>query len=169
MNELESLKPIERKRLILFISGSSNKNAQSDLVLNELVLIESENYLNKNGHNYSVKSAKKHQLKKLGKCYANAAQMIYKGYGYVEGYVKYKNSGLKSAHAWNVAKDGSHIDFTFDNADDLEYFGAIIPERDVILTGLKNGGIWYCAIPFLSNDQNKVLKDLQLCRIGNKV
>lgn len=151
MNELQNMKSSERKRLILEISGSSQIGFNASTLLNDLVLIESEKYLEENGRPYSVRSAKKHQMKKMGDCYRNAGEKIREGYGYVEGYIKHKEYEWKNAHAWNINKDGSHIDFTLGDASDYEYFGAIIPERDVYLTGLRNGGIWYCVIPFLSN------------------
>ena len=131
----------------------------ASIVLNELVLDESANYLEKYGKTYSVRSAEKHLLLKKGECYNNAGNKISEGYGYAEGYIRHKDIGLKTAHAWNIHKDGSHIDFTLDNSSDYEYFGAIIPNKEVYLTGLKNGGIWYCVIPYLSHDSEQGIKE----------
>jgi len=60
-----------------------------------------------------------------------------------------KKSGFKISHAWAINPQGLHIDFTLLNTDEYEYKGIIVPENILYQVGFKNGGIWYCCLPYL--------------------
>ena len=92
---------------------------------------------------------KKSNRMKLGSCYPNAIKKMHQGFKYVEGIITCKNSGTKISHAWNINSAGKHIDFTILNTEDYIYRGIIIPERILYDVGFKNGGIWYCCLPYL--------------------
>ena len=106
--------------------------------------------LKKYGQTYKVRSpADKRRLMKAGSCYYNAVQkMKNEGLGYVEGLVT-DESGLTLHHAWNVNDLGEHIDYTHRDPQNHIYTGIIIPDELVRKVGMKNGGIWYCVLPFL--------------------
>lgn len=86
---------------------------------------------------------------KLGSCYSNAAKKMSQGFEYVEGIIVSKDSGVKTSHAWNVDSAGKHIDFTLPNQDNFLYKGVIVPKKILQDVGYKNGGIWYCCLPYL--------------------
>ncbi len=71
------------------------------------------------------------------------------GYQYVEGVITSKNSGDKISHAWNIDSNGRHIDFTLLETAYYVYKGVIIPRHILYQVGFKNGGIWYCCLPYL--------------------
>ena len=71
------------------------------------------------------------------------------GFKYVDGIIICKHSGIKISHAWNVNSAGKHIDFTILNTEDYIYRVIIIPEKILYDVGFKNGGIWYCCLPYL--------------------
>ncbi len=119
--------------------------------LNDLVLSEGEKTLYKYGKIFQVKPGKSRKKCPIGMGYANAAEFICKGYKYVEGYKLHKNTGRKIAHAWNIDPDGNSVDFTIKDPEQYEYFGVVIPDILVYEVGLKNGGIWYCVLPFIDS------------------
>ena len=82
-------------------------------------------------------------------CYPNAIKKMQDGYLYVEGVITCKNSGDKISHAWNVDSNGRHIDFTILETANFKYKGVIIPQHILGQVGLKNGGKWYCCLPYL--------------------
>ena len=142
-----SIDPKERKAKILQLSAIS---IDDTILLNELGLFESNSILDKHGQKFIVKSGKIDRRKqKLGNCYPNAAKKMMDGYGYVEGYCINKNAGFKFGHAWNVDKDGTHLDFTLDNSEEFDYFGIVIPNDLVYKVGYRNGGVWYSVLPFI--------------------
>ena len=93
---------------------------------------------------------KKSNMMKTGSCYTNAIKKIDKGYQYVEGIITQKNSGRKISHAWNIDSKGKHIDFTLLETHEYLYKGVIIPKNILNDIGFKNGGIWYCSLPYLN-------------------
>ena len=150
--DIALLDPHERKSKILTLGAIPIKSRSKTeiLFLCELVLVESNSILEKKGQPFIVKSGKIDRRKqRLGCCYPNAARMMKNGYGYVEGYCINKNDGFKFGHAWNVDKDGNHLDFTFKNAEEYDYFGIVIPNRLVSEVGLRNGRVWFSALPFI--------------------
>lgn len=137
--------------MILEFCGTSDQHTM--LRLNELVLWESRSILKKRGQSYNVESGKGDKRKyKIGKCYANAVDKMIHGFGYVEGFVRNKQSGQYIGHAWNIDKSGGHLDFTFRNTEDYEYFGLLIPEEVVWTVGERNGHLWYSVLPFVDNE-----------------
>ena len=149
---ITSLDPSERKVKILQLSAIPSISMSIDDIhlLRELVLYESNSILDNHGQIFNVKSGKiNRRNQKLGDCYDNAAQMMSKGYEYVEGYCIRKRDGLKFGHAWNKDKHGTHFDFTIDNSDEYDYFGMVIPSKLVYEVGFRNGCVWYSALPFI--------------------
>ena len=149
---IASLDPTERKTKILQLSAIPSTAMSLDDIhlLRELVLFESNSILDNHGLIFNVKSVKiNRRNQKLGQCYDNATQMMSKGYEYVEGYCIRKRDGLKFGHAWNVDKDGTHVDFTFDIPEQYDYFGIVIPDKLVYDVGFRNGGVWYSVLPFV--------------------
>lgn len=141
-----------RRSIILRISGDGNRNIAESHYLTECVLIESEVILNKKGNKFQVTKGKRDKRKfKEGNCYLNSVEMMKKGYGYVEGYVKRKQDGYKFGHAWNVDSNGNHIDYTLDDPENYDYFGVKIPEKTVWNIGWKNGKTWYAVLPFIDD------------------
>ncbi|MGE0020925.1 MAG: hypothetical protein AB7S72_14730 [Draconibacterium sp.] len=142
----------DRKKMILIYCKNPNKVVGETLLLDELVLFESLSILERKGEQFIVSSGKKdRRTHKMGSCYPNSSKMMKKGYDYVEGYVVNKKSGVINCHSWNVDKDGNHFDFTYDNPNEYDYFGVVIPESVVWNVGHKNGGIWYCVLPFVED------------------
>ena len=142
-----------RRRMILDYMGTSNPHTM--MRLNELILWESKLVLKKRGQKYNVVSGKgdKRTLK-IGHCFANSVQKMRGGFGYVEGFVRNKQTGQYIGHAWNIDKSGNHMDFTFKNTDEFEYFSVIVPEEVVWSVGERNGHIWYCVLPFIDSEFN---------------
>lgn len=142
--------------MILHYIGASDPHTK--MRLNELILWESRLILSRRGQNYDVASGHGDGRKlKIGQCYANCAIMMLKGLGYVEGYVKNKQTGSYIGHAWNVNDSGDHLDFTFKITNEYDYFGVLIPDEVVWSVGERNGHIWYCVLPFV--DQNFLIKE----------
>lgn len=106
--------------------------------------------LNKVAENFEVfpPTPKSRRLKK-GNCYANSISKMQNGFQYVEGVITDKESNLQISHAWNVDKDGNHIDFTIMETHRFEYKGVIIPPIIIYEVGSKNGHVWYCCLPYL--------------------
>lgn len=152
-NEIEELYFSRMNRIqILELGKIKNKLDSQKRMLDFLVLEESKSILNEKGQIFTVYSGKKdRRTMKLGFCWGNSSKMMLKGYGYVEGYVIHKETGLKVSHSWNVDSSGTHLDFTYDNPGDYEYFGIIIPNNIVLEVGRKNGGMWFCVLPFIDD------------------
>jgi len=140
----------ERKETIVLITNGSFIGVEYDILLNECIVEESMLALNKKGAKVNAKSGKQDKNYMAGACHGNSADMMRKGYGYVEGFITLKEEkGAKVAHAWNVDKKGNHIDFTLEDAERWDYFGLIIPNKIVYEVGAKRGHIWHCVIPFM--------------------
>lgn len=126
-----------------------------ELILTELVLVESELILEKRGNNFQVVKGEGDRRKfKEGNCYFNSVEMMKKDYGYVEGYVTRKSDNYKFGHAWNVDSNGQHIDFTMTDPENYNYFGIVIPKNVVWEVGEKNGQTWFSVLPFVDEDFN---------------
>ena len=138
------------KQTILMFARMKGINPLISVELNKMVLEESESILREQGKMFTVQPCKASKKRKLGMCYSNAAFYMQKGYEYVEGYIEDKKNAIKIAHAWNVDKNGNHIDFTLENPENYNYFGMVIPTRSVYGVGLQNGGLWYCVLPYLN-------------------
>jgi len=143
---------------ILELGKIKNKTDIQIIRLNILVEEESKSILNEKGQTFRVHSGRKDRRSmKLGFCWVNSSKMMLKGYGYVEGYVIDKRSGKRISHSWNVDSEGKHWDFTYDHPDNYEYFGIIIPEEVVWEVGQKNGGMWFCVLPFIDDPKTLTL------------
>lgn len=129
--------------------ASEQTEMVSNFELNDLVLSESDEQLRLKGRRFSVRSCSSQQRMEVGMCYDNAVTRMNKGFGYVEGYIESKSTGIRIAHAWNVAPQGHHIDFTIEDASNFEYFGVIVPSETVFKVGVMNGGLSYCTLPYL--------------------
>lgn len=155
MNKRKYTQPRDLKRRKEEILGLSDLDNKSDFLatrLNFLVIQKSEVILKRKGKFFDVKYGKLGRRKfKTGECYPNSANLMSEGYGYVEGYTIDKKTKFKIAHAWNIDKDGHHLDFTFKNAEDYDYFGVVIPQEIVYMIGMDHGKRWYAVLPFVSN------------------
>ena len=148
--DIISIETSERKKVILKLLR--NPEPMNKMFQNELILFMSRSILSKKGKKCPTISGKKdRRTHKLGQCYYNAVKMMDKGYDYVEGYVINKRNRNYIAHAWNVDVNGIYVDFTFDNPEKYEYFGAIVPENIIYKIGAENGYIWFAALPFLED------------------
>lgn len=149
----------ENRNQILEISRIKNKTNLQIFRLEILVQEESKSILQEKGQTFTVYSGKKDRRSmKLGFCWVNSSKMMLKGYGYVEGYVINKKNGEKISHSWNVDNEGKHWDFTFDHPEEYEYFGIVIPDDIVWEIGRKNGGMWFCVLPFIDDPTTLTLK-----------
>jgi len=93
---------------------------------------------------------KKTMKMKGGSCYGNAHSKREKGYEYVEGIIKNKNTGLEISHAWNLDSNGKHFDFTIMETDSYEYRGIVVPFSLRYDISEKTGKVWYCVLPYIS-------------------
>ncbi len=144
-----------RRSSILRISGNPKRDIGETQILTELVLVESESILKTKGKKFVVTQGKSDKRKfRIGNCYSNSVEMMEKGYGYVEGYVIMKQDGFTFGHSWNVDSMGNHIDFTFKDPENYDYFGVIVPENVVLDLGEKNGHSWYSVLPFVDDEFN---------------
>lgn len=126
------------------------KSLQLFCLDNDLKVKYSEKLLEIVGDTFDVFSpAKKSNKMKPASCYPNSIAKMNSGYQYVEGIITHKNSGQKISHAWNIDSNGKHVDFTILKTDDYFYKGIIIPKKILYEVGFKNGGIWYCCLPYL--------------------
>jgi len=117
---------------------------------NDLKVKYSEEVLYVCGTDFTVfPPPKKSNRMKAGFCYSNAIKKMDEGYQYVEGVAIQVGSGQKISHAWNIDSQGNHVDFTLINTVDYLYKGIIIPKNLLTTVGCKNGGIWYCCLPYL--------------------
>lgn len=144
----------EEMNEILELCNKNHRDTTQELWLNHLKVCASSDLLDSFGQVCEVKSGKKdRRTHKLGLCYYNSVNMTEKGYKYVEGIVHPKDGSSPISHAWNVDKNGSHYDFTFDNPEDYIYTGVLLSERNLYQVGFNNGGIWFCALPFLKVEE----------------
>jgi len=77
-------------------------------------------------------------------------EKVLQGYRYVEGVITNKVSGLQISHAWNIDPAGNHVDFTILETNEFIYNGVVIPQKLLSQIGFKNGGIWYCHLPYIN-------------------
>ena len=100
--------------------------------------------LNRKGKYFPVKAGKRdRRVHKSNQCYTNAGRNLHKGYGYVEGLCINKTTGFTFSHAWNIDKEGNHLDFTIDDPETYDYLGIIIPDNIVYeVLGDQLGGVW---------------------------
>lgn len=86
---------------------------------------------------------------RLGKCYITAYEVA-RDYNllYVEGHLTEIGTGNQIAHAWNVDKEGKHVDFTFKNPNKYQYKGVVIPFETVYEVNSKRSAT-FCILPFL--------------------
>jgi hypothetical protein len=118
---------------------------------NDLKVNYSQSLLDLVGEDFDVfPPPKKSSKMRFGSCYTNAIKKMDQGYQYVEGIITQKNSGQKISHAWNIDPNGKHVDFTILETANYVYKGVIIPRHILCQVGFKNGGIWYCCLPYLN-------------------
>ena len=121
------------------------------LLDNDLKIEYSREIINTCGQVFEVSPPPKKSMKmKSGCCYGNAHSKREKGYGYVEGIIKDKSSGVEISHAWNVDSDGRHYDFTLIDTESYEYKGLIIPYDLRYEVASKTGKVWYCVLPYIT-------------------
>lgn len=150
-DDIKILGTIDHRDQILRLvkKPEKEKSIHTRSYINELVLRVITPVLEEKGQYFSVKSKTINGRKfKPGYCYYNSGTMMLKGFGYVEGYVIDKSQGNKIGHSWNVDKNGNHIDFTYPNSDQFDYFGIIIPKDIVLEVGLENGRTWFSVLVF---------------------
>jgi|688.fasta_scaffold711255_2 hypothetical protein len=145
---LRSEKICKRRNCLISITRSRIGNGTE---LNELLYSFSEGLITKYGIKYYVKNIKiKGRKFKLGNCFISAAELSSElGYKYVEGIAISKTSGQVICHAWNIDESGTPIDVTFKDAYNYDYIGIELPFAQIFQIGKMNGGIWYCALPYL--------------------
>lgn len=118
---------------------------------NDLKVKYSQSLLDLVGKDFDVyPPSKKSNKMKTGSCYSNSINKLNKGYKYVEGVITNKFTGQKISHAWNIDPQDKHVDFTILETDEYLYKGIIIPNKIIYEVGFKNGGVWYCCLPYLS-------------------
>lgn len=148
---ISSFRSKTRRKMILEFSGTTDPH--TILRLTELILWESRSILKKRGQKFNVALGKSDKRTfKLGSCYANAVKKMKFGFDYVEGFAKNKRTGQYIGHAWNIDKNGNHLDFTFTDPENYEYFGVVVPEETVWTVGERNGHIWFCVLPFIDTE-----------------
>ena len=139
LNENEYQKRFEELKLLQFIEQDNYKKVNYSQILLDLI-----------GKDFDVfPPPNKSDKMEPHLCYPNAIKKMDKGYQYVEGIITDKISGEKISHAWNIDSNGRHIDFTILETANYVYKGVIIPRHILNQVGLKNGGIWYCCLPYL--------------------
>lgn len=139
-----------------------NLTPQQATLLNTLNLIAAEKILSSCGQYFNKFKKTKVGPCKDGECFGIAANKMGDQYQYVEGYIE-DRSGNKTYHAWNVDKDGFHVDFAIKNYQKYKYFGVILDKRTVHQISYENGHIWIAVLPFLQTDQfNKLLRNKKL-------
>ena len=121
------------------------------LIDNDLKVLYSRPIIETYGQLFNVNPPPKKTMKmKSGSCYGNAYRKREKGYGYVEGIIKVKKTGLEISHAWNVDSEGKHFDFTLIDTESYEYRGIEIPYNLHIDVAFKTGKVWYCVLPYIT-------------------
>lgn len=121
------------------------------LLDNDLKIKYSREIINTCGQVFEVSPPPKKSMKmKSGCCYGNAHSKREKGYGYVEGIIKDKSSGVEISHAWNVDSEGRHFDFTLIDTESYEYKGLVIPYDLRYEVASKTGKVWYCVLPYIT-------------------
>jgi len=139
LNENEYQKRFEELTLLQSFKRDNDLKVNYSQILLDLV-----------GNDFDVfPPPKKSNKMKPQSCYPNAIKKMLEGYQYVEGVITFKNSGDKISHAWNIDSNGRHVDFTILETHKYFYNGIIIPGKTVSQVGKKNGGIWYCTLPYL--------------------
>lgn len=150
---ISSIPSKKRRKMILELAGT--KDPYMIVRLTELVVWESKRILSKKGKDFEVQEGKADRRKfRIGSCYRNAVEMMWNGFGYVEGFVIEKETGQYIGHAWNVDINNKHWDFTYKDPQNYEYFGIHVPKEVVCNVGAKNGHIWFAVLPFVDNDFN---------------
>ena len=95
---------------------------------------------------------------KFGNCYGNSSNRLNENHLYVEGIATNKKTLHQVYHAWNINKNHTHIDYTFaEISDEFTYQGLIIPSKIVREVGYRKHGVWGPVIPFLNNEELKVV------------
>ncbi len=144
------LKIIKSSELLLRFSEIENLRS-AGLLDNDLKVEYSREIIHACGQLFEVSPPPKKSMKmKSGCCYGNAHSKREKGYGYVEGIIKDKNTGLEISHAWNVDSAGKHYDFTLIDTESYEYKGVVIPFDLRYDVAAKTGKVWYCVLPYIT-------------------
>jgi len=118
---------------------------------NDIKIKYSKPIIEKYGKIYNVSPPPKKSMKmKSGSCYGNAHRNREKGYEYVEGIIKSKETGYEISHAWNVDSNGNHFDFTIMDTEKYVYKGIIVPLDLRYEISSKTGKVWYCFLPYIS-------------------
>jgi hypothetical protein len=118
---------------------------------NDLKIKYSKPLIDAFGQLFEVSPPLKKSMKmKGGSCYGNAHSKYEKGYEYVEGIIKDKNTGVEISHAWNLDSNGEHFDFTIMETDRYEYRGIVVPFSLRYNISKKTGKVWYCVLPYIS-------------------
>lgn len=139
LNENEYQKRFEELNLLKIFKKDNDLKVKYSQTLIDLV-----------GKDFNVfPPPKKSNKMKTGSCYSNSLSKLNKGYKYVEGVITNKFTGQKISHAWNIDSQDKHVDFTILETDEYLYKGIIIPDKILYEVGFKNGGIWYCCLPYL--------------------
>ena len=95
---------------------------------------------------------------KFGNCYGNSSNRLNENHLYVEGISTNKKTLHQVYHAWNINKNHTHIDYTFaEISDEFTYQGLIIPSKIVREVGYRKHGVLGPVIPFLNNEELKVV------------
>lgn len=87
-----------------------------------------------------------------GSCYGIAATKMNRNYGYVEGVIVSKETEEVIPHAWNIDKNGRHVDFTM-NPQKFIYIGIEIPAQLVWKTAMNSGYGWFSVLPHINENE----------------
>lgn len=121
---------------------------------NEIKVYYSIPVLDKVGIIFNVNPPRKKRSKmKYGNCYGNAILRMSDGFEYVEGIITNKETGFQISHAWNIDSKGNHIDFTIIDTQKYKYKGVVISKKLLYEIGKKNGGLWYCSLPYIISEE----------------
>jgi hypothetical protein len=152
MKIIDDLEYENRRTEIFDLVRECKKNLLESFNLNKILVKHSTNIITSLGRPCKVNSLiSDRRTYKLGYCFINSTiKMKEDGWGCVEGFTINKQNGEKISHSWNIDKNGSHLDLTFRDSQNYEYVGIEIPWELISEIGYKNGGVWYCNLPFLT-------------------
>jgi hypothetical protein len=148
LDYINSMNSTERRKLIRSLNLC--KDYTSARILNELVLFESRSILQNKGQQVFVTPDNSRSHTNLHFCYYNSFITMNKGYRYVEGFVRRKESGYYIAHAWNSDYKGNHVDFTYSDPEKFDYFGVVVHKNTILKVAKKSKFNIYDVLPFVN-------------------
>lgn len=149
LDYIKSMDTAERKRFIR--SNMVSSDFTLGMMRNELILFESRPVLQRRGQYVNVTAGNSNKPASYGLCYYNSITSLSRGFKYVEGFVRIKGRRAYIAHSWNCDSRGNHVDFTFNDPENFEYCGVVVPEVLIWKVVKKNRNRADTVLPFLKN------------------